>query len=117
MGIVFTYLRINRITMKIRSNVPTGRPLALVDELAEIVKKKQALKGLEKTYKELIDLLKSKDKTVLSGNKNILYFKEVNRTTVDTDLLTSAEKSTFEQLKKKASVSTASLSFDKIIAK
>lgn len=103
--------------MRIKSTIPQGRPLQAVDQLAELVKKKQALKPIEKEYKELIDMLKAKKKPVLSGNKHILYFKEVNRTAIDLELLTSAEKSEFERLKLKASVTNPSLSFDKIIAK
>lgn len=103
--------------MRIKSTIPRGRPLAEVDELAEIVKQKQALKIVEKEYKALVDKLKQKNKSVLSGNKNILYFKEVSRKSVDTELLTSGEKSEYVRLVQKASVSKTSLSFDKIISK
>jgi hypothetical protein len=103
--------------MRIQSTIPRGRPLLEVDELAEIVKQKQAMKPIEKSYKALVEKLKQKNKSVLSGNKHILYFKEVSRKSVDTDLLTSAEKSEYARLVEKASVSKPSLSFDKIISK
>jgi hypothetical protein len=103
--------------MIIKSNVPKGRPLSLVDDLADIMKQKQALKAVEKNYKALIDKLKKKNKSVLSGNKNILYFKEVSRKTVDIELLSSEEQYVFERLKSKATVTNTSLSFDKIISK
>ena len=103
--------------MNIQSSIPKGRPLADVDLVADLVRKKQAFKIVEKEYKTLIDLLKQKNKPVLSGNKNILYFKEVNRSSVDVELLTTEEQYVFERLKSKATVSTRSLSFDKIISK
>ena len=103
--------------MQIKSTIPKGRPLAEVDTLAEIIKQKQAMKPIEKEYKTLVDKLKQKNKPVLSGNKHILYFKEVARKKMDIDLLTSVEKLEYARLVSKASVSNSSLSFDKIISK